>query len=344
VHGLPGCVPKRAYACHAVATELEPVYLIAGGDRPKIQRALRRLRDRIGDEATELLSALDASGDDAVAACNALGLFGGGRRLVIVGDVDRWKAADAKSVAAYLTSPAPETVLALVGDQIKKDSPLAKACAKAGHVLIYDVPKRRLPEWVAKQFADRGVEIDAEAARVLVELVGEDPEALASEIDKIAIWAAGDAVAVAQVEALAAGCAEVPGYELTDAWGRGDVPAVLAACRLLLERSPDSPSRSVPALVGLLVGHVGRVRSVQALLESGLSKREIAARLKRHPFYVEKLVGQARNYGVDDLRDAVVRLAALDHAIKGGSRLAVELELELALIAITSPSGAAVAA
>jgi DNA polymerase III subunit delta len=326
-----------------VAAELKPVYLVAGGDRPKIQRALRRLRDRIGDDATEILSAFDAGGEDAVAACNALGLFGGGRRLVIVTDVDRWKAADAKAVAAYLTSPAPDTVLALVGEETKKDSPLGKACRKVGEILIYDVPKRRLPEWVAKQFGERGVEIDAEATRVLVELVGEDPEALAGEIDKIATWAGEETVGVAQVEALAAGSAEVPGYELTDAWGRRDPTAALAACQLLLERSPDPPSRSVPALVGLLVGHVGRVRSVQALLESGLSAREIASRIKRHPFYVEKLVAQARNYRVDELRDAVVRLAALDHAIKGGSRLAVDLELERALIAITAPSEAVAA-
>ena len=326
-----------------MANDLKPVYLIIGGDRPKIQRALRRLRDRIGDDATEMLSAFDSSGEDAAAACNALGLFGGGSRLVVVSDVDRWKATDVKAVASYLESPTPDTVLALVGEEMKKDSPLGKACAKAGDVLVYDVPKRRLPEWVGKQFAERGVELDADAARALVELVGEDPEALACEVDKIATWAAGERVGVQEVERLGVGCSEVPGYELTDAWGRRDLAATLAACQLLLERSPDPASRSVPAVVGLLVGHVGRVRSVHALLEEGLSAREIASRLKRHPFYVEKLVAQARNYAVDELRDAVVRLAALDHAIKGGSRLAVDLELERALVAITAPRAAAAA-
>jgi DNA polymerase III delta subunit len=100
----------------------------------------------------------------------------------------------------------------------------------------------------------------------------------------------------------------------------------------------------VPALIGLLVGHVGRVRDCQAFAEEGLSAREAAARLKRHPFYVEKLYAQARNYGPDELRDTVVRLAVLDHAVKGGSRLAVDLELERALIDITRPRDAAVAA
>lgn len=324
-------------------TELKPVYLITGGDRPKIQRALRRLRDRIGEGAVELLSANDAGGDDAVAACNSMGLLGGGRRLVIVEEVEHWKAADVKVIAAYLASPAPDTVLALVAVELKKDSALGKACAKVGDVLVYDVAKRRLPEWVKQQFADRSVDADAEAARLLVEIVGEDPEELATEVDKIATWAAGEPVGVREIEQLAAGCAEIPGYDLTDAWGRRDLPGALAACQTLLERSGDPVSRTVPQLIGLLVGHVGRVRDCQLLTEEGLSAREAAARLKRHPFYVEKLYAQARNYGPDELREAVVRLAALDHAVKGGSRLAVDLELERALIDITRPREAAVA-
>jgi DNA polymerase-3 subunit delta len=326
------------------ATELKAVYLITGADRPKIQRALRRLRDRIGEDATELLTAHETSGDDAVAACNSLGLLGGGGRLVIVEDVDRWKAADTKSIAAYLASPAPDTVLALVASELKKDSALAKACAKVGDLLVYDVPKRRMADWVAKQFGERGVSVDAEAARLLIEVVGEDPEELASEVDKIATWSGGEPVGTREIELLAAGCAEVPGYQLTDAWGRRDLPGALGACQTLLERSGDPVSRTVPMLIGLLVAHVGRVRDCQVFAAEGLTAREAASRLKRHPFYVEKLYAQARNYGPDELRDAVVRLAELDHAVKGGSRLAVELELERALIDITRPREAALAA
>ena len=326
-----------------MANELKPVYLITGADRPKIQRALRRLRDRIGEDATELLSTYDTNGDDAVAACNSLGLLGGGGRLVVVEEVDRWKAADAKAVAAYLASPAPGTVLALVAAEMKKDSALAKACAKAGDVLVYDVPKRRLSEWVTKQFGDRSVGVDAEAARLLIEIVGEDPEELASEVDKIATWSAGEPVGTAEIELLAAGCAEIPGYELTDAWGRRDLQGALRACQTLLERSGDPLSRTVPMLIGMLVAHVGRVRDCQTFAEAGLTAREAASRLKRHPFYVEKLYAQARNYGPDELRDAVVRLAELDHAVKGGSRLSVDLELERALIEITRPRQTAAA-
>ena len=96
-----------------MADELKPAYLIAGGDRPKVDRAVDRLRSRFAPDAVEVLRAETTTGEEAVAACNALGLFAGEGRLIIVRHVDSWKAADAKAVGQYLTAPAPATTLAL---------------------------------------------------------------------------------------------------------------------------------------------------------------------------------------------------------------------------------------
>ena len=126
------------------AQELKPVYLVTGNDVPKVERTLERLRRRFDAGSVERLVAGKggASGDDVVAACNA-GTLLGGERLVLVthvdgqrGEYDRlsggWKAEDVEAVVAYLRDPAPGTVLCLVGAEVKKDSPLGKACAKAG--------------------------------------------------------------------------------------------------------------------------------------------------------------------------------------------------------------------
>ena len=51
-----------------MADELKPLYLLTGSDRPKIERALRRLRDRCDADGGELLTAVDTSGAVAVAA------------------------------------------------------------------------------------------------------------------------------------------------------------------------------------------------------------------------------------------------------------------------------------
>jgi DNA polymerase-3 subunit delta len=318
-----------------MAEDLKPAYLLAGTDRPKIDRALERLRRRFEPDALELLSAAEASGDDVVAACNALGLFAGGGRLIVVDGAEVWKAADAKAVASYLKAPAPATTLALVGGELKKDAPLAKAIAASGEVLLWDVPKRGLQRWVGEQFQVHGAKIEPEASRVLVELVGEDLYELAAEIDKLATWAGGDRVGVDDVERLVAARGEATNFALTDAWGARDVAGVLRASESMLERSGDPHSRTIPRLLGVLGNHVSRIQECQVLEASGLTAKEAAVRLKRNPYYVGKLYAQARNFSPEELRDVTVRLADLDHALKGGSRLAPELELERALIEIT---------
>jgi DNA polymerase III subunit delta len=324
----------------SVANELGPAYLLTGSDRPKIARAVARLRERIGADATEHLSAREATGADAVAACNALGLFVGEGRLVIVHEAERWKAADVKDVAAYLAAPAPATVLALVGSEIKVDSALAKAVAKAGQVLAYDVSKRKLPDWVAEQFARLGGKADADACRALVDIVGDDLDELQSEIDKLATWAAGEQITLRDVEQMAAGRAETAIFSLTDAWGRRDVGAVLASAEAIMERSVRPRSAELMKMISSMVNHVGRVRRCQRLADQGMRARDAAGQLKMHPFAAEKAFAQAANFSAEELGYAIVRLAELDAAAKGGSRLPADLELERALIDVTRPRAA----
>lgn len=318
-----------------MADDLKPAYLIAGSDRPKVDRAVERLRARFTPDAVELHDAAEACGEDVVAACNALGLFGDGVRLVLAENVENWRAPEAKAIAEYLKSPAPGTTLALVGGDLKKDGPLAKAVAGEGDVLIWDVPQRGVQAWVAEQFKLRGVKVDADACRMLLELVGNDLYELATEVEKIATWANGDPVTDAGIEQLVAPRAESPAFVLTDAWGARDVAGVLRAAERMLERSGDPRSRTIPRVVGSLTSYVGRIRACQRLEAEGVPAKEAASQLKMHPYYVQKLYAQARNYSPEELQDVTARLADLDWALKGGSRMPNDLELERALVEIT---------
>ena len=96
---------------------------------------------------------------------------------------------------------------------------------------------------------------------------------------------------------------------------------MLRACDSLLERS----SRELTGIAGLLASHVAKVRACQALA-------------------AEKAFAQAANFSVDELRAVTVRLAELDAALKGRSRLSGELELARALIDVTRPDREAAAA
>jgi DNA polymerase III delta subunit len=316
------------------ADPLLPVYLLSGTDRPKIRRALARLRVRLGDETLEVLNASESSGADAVASCNAMGLFGTeGGRLVVVEGVERWKADDIASVEAYIRAPTPGSILALVADEPLKSKALADACAKAGRVLVFDVPRPRdLPGWVRQQFERLGASIDPDAARALVEIAGEDATLLGAEIEKLAAWASDEPLTRSDVERLAVPSHDAPGWALTDPWGARDLPALLAACERELGHNTE------PFLIATrLAAQVGLVRTARALADEGLSTKEISKRVRRHEFRIRKALGHAENYSAEELDAATVRLAALDAALKGESRLAGELELIRALVEMTSP-------
>jgi DNA polymerase III subunit delta len=314
-----------------MADDLLPAYLLTGSDRPKIGRALRRLRTRFGDEAVELMSADTVSGEDVAGSLNSLGLFGAGRLIVVQG-VERWKKADVEALDGYLTDPVDGAVLALVADEPPKDDALGRLVARrGGEVLVYDIPKPKDPSvWVRSEFARLGAQATDDAARRLVDIAGDDVGLLEQEVEKLAIWADGEQIGPREVEELAVPLHEAPIWALSDAWGGRDVGGVMSACESELEKGVE------PFLIAVrLAAQVGLVRAVQALADEGHGAREIAGRLKKHEFRIRKALGHAERYSRDELDAAIVRLAALDAALKGASRVSNELELERALLEIT---------
>ncbi len=204
-------------------------------------------------------------------------------------------------------------------------------------MLLYDVPKRRHVAWVAERFRQAGVKAEADACALLVEYVGEeDLHGLASEIDKIATWAQGEPVGIAEIEQLVTPVADIPPFALTDAWADRHPGRLLDLSETFFDRS-DKPRRDTAArLAATLNGHLTRMRQLKRLAADGVPAREAATALKMHPFYGEKVYRQADGFSDDELAGATVRFAELDLALKGGSKLAPDVELLRALIDVSA--------
>ena len=138
---------------------------------------------------------------DAVGACNALGLFAA-RRLILVEGCDAWRADDiARHLEPYAAAPAPDTVLALVFDGAAAQGQPA-AQARAGGRAAHPRPAADRQARARTTLAPHGVRLEPDAARRLVDLVGERPEQLDAELHKLATWADGEEVDERVVDAL----------------------------------------------------------------------------------------------------------------------------------------------
>jgi DNA polymerase III delta subunit len=232
-------------------------------------------------------------------------------------------------------------VLCLVATEVKKDAPLVKAVAKTGSVLVYEIEKKKTVGWVADRFRSAGIRVDAEAAALLVALVGEtDKHALAQEIDKVVTWARSDpdvTVGEREILDLVAPWGENPPWAITDAWAAHDPARALRAVQQVLHHAgtPQRRRDEAARLAATLGSHLGKLRRVGAAAAAGERPGDYAQRTKQHRFPVDKLYRQVEGMSASELDDATRTLARLDVALKGGSRLASELELQRAVTALS---------
>jgi DNA polymerase-3 subunit delta len=109
------------------------------------------------------------------------------RRVIIIRDVAALKKDPRKVLDQYLSKPAPDTLVMLVGTAgSKADSALSGAST----VLQFDhLTGDRIPRWIAhKASTEFGVRITEPAIELLQAAVGSDLHQLAGELDKLASY------------------------------------------------------------------------------------------------------------------------------------------------------------
>jgi DNA polymerase III delta subunit len=123
--------------------------------------------------------------------------------------------------------------------------------------------------------------------------------------------------------------------------GTRDRASVIALSEVIFERDDRSRRDVAARMAGAMTAHVTRLAALKRYAMRGAGSKEAAGELGMHPFRAQKLSEQAEGFSAEELYDAVVRLADLDGALKGQSRLAADLEVQRALVDLTRRPGAA---
>jgi DNA polymerase-3 subunit delta len=301
-----------------MAPPLEPAYLIGGADRGKVARAVSRLRSRVTAEggSEERHDAGQTTAAEVALAGMALGLFAG-PRLLLVDGVEAWSSADVGPLEGYLADPTPGTTLALVaGAGMRADHRLRKLLT-GPRLLLFELPKgRELPAFVRKEAERVGARLEPDALRRLIDLVGEQPAALVSELEKLAAYAAGEPIDASTVDELVFAEGAIAAWAVTDALSARNRRTLYRSLERVLERG-QKPQALAPQL-GRHLDRLGRARQA---LDAGLDARAFAKQVGMHEFPARKLLDAAHRTSQAEAAAGVVRMAAADFELKGGSRL-----------------------
>jgi len=115
---------------------------------------------------------------------------------------------------------------------------------------------------------------------------------------------------------------------MVDALGNRNGELALRMLHRLLDE--DEPLR----LFGMIVRQFRMLLQTREMLDSGFGESEISKRLKTYPFIARKLIGQVRNFTIEDLEAIYHKLLNTDKAIKTG-QMAGDVALDMLVTSLT---------
>lgn len=309
-------------------------YLLHGTDSYAIQQRLADLKLKVGDDTLQQLNivTLDGRGlqlGDLQRTCDTLP-FLGDKRLVIVRDLLKSKPAYLKDLAIYLATLPESTRLVLVENAtVGSTHPISVLVKKleGGFEMHFGTLKgANLERWVRDKVAASGGRIEPAAAHLLSSNVGSDTNMLMNEIEKLVLYRGSLPIEPGHVELLCPYVAEASIFELVDAIGSRN--GHLAAMRF---QKKIAEGTQPTYLFTMIVRQFRLLIQVSDLVSRQLTSDQIANYLDTRPFVVNKLIGQARNYTIDQLIQIYNRLLEIDVNSKTGrGELATDLPLLIA--------------
>jgi DNA polymerase-3 subunit delta len=216
-------------------------------------------------------------------------------RLVVVRRAQALAQKGEAALAAYAADPNPTTrLLLLADDQLeatrdRKSHWLLGVIPAAAVVALPARQGRQLADWLRQRAAAEGITLGEEAARTLVEWVGDDSARLLGEVRKAALAGGADAhtVGVREVSAVVGEHRMSDVFDLTRAVERRDTGQALRLLdRLLVTEEPVR-------LLALLTRGVRVSWTARDLHRRGQSVDQIARSLRMPAPVVERLVAHA---------------------------------------------------
>jgi DNA polymerase III subunit delta len=309
-------------------TGLKSAYLVHGDDHGAIAERRARLRALAeqgpdGAAGVQLLEG-DAATPAGVAAALAAMTFALGRRVILVEGAQRFKQADVeRELAPALAQLDAQTTVALFArEDAKAKAPRAlhDAVRAAGGQIVAQMLAKpwELPRWVRARAGELGLAMDMPAARALVSAVGERPQRLLRELERLALELDADPSRPASVGeqdvAGAARSAEPRAFVLADALVAADAPAATLAYLRLREQG-----ERVGGLLYVIAQRLRDALEVAERLDAGDPADAVRRGLRMPPRAAERFVADVAASDPDRFRRALVTLSELELSLRGGA-------------------------
>jgi DNA polymerase-3 subunit delta len=323
------------------ASELKPVWLIAGSEHLLVLEAADRLRARARELGYAEREVFDVDNrfdwNELAMAGAAMSLFASRRIIDVRMPTGRPGKEGSAAISAWCESPPPDTVLLITAQDWSKqhEGAWVNAIDRAGVAMpVWPLKLEEMPQWIAARLTSRGVKATRDAIDLLAERVEGNLLAAAQEVDKLSLLVGNATLDVETLEASVADDARFDAFRLTDAAIGGDAARALR----IVEGLRAEGEEAIPLLGWLL----SQLRLLARLAEAGSNNLNQAFRNERvwdarQPMFKRALkAGDAAHW-----ERCIVQAGRIDRIAKGRADGDVWREIERLVAAIASPRRAA---
>ena len=321
------------------------IYLLHGNDEFAIQGFLKEnLIPKMGvkTDAAMDITTLDGATDRLEAIQSEVQTipFLSKRRMIILNNPLALAKKDRNAFKEFLAIVPETTALVLVAG-------ILPAPKKGVHWLIdwaqsnsdrcwtrgFTLPTgAAMTSWIHDQAADLGGNIEKSAAQLLASYIDEDPRLAKKEIEKLLTYVDySRPITEEDVIELVSDVRQGDVFEMVDAIGYGDGKKAMFMLRRLLEDSDALP------LFGMIVRQFRLLIQIRELIDDDPAQDHIsiANQIGSHPYPVQKLMPQVRQFNLTQLKTIFHQLSEVDQAIKSG-QLESDLALDMLIASLTN--------
>jgi DNA polymerase-3 subunit delta len=311
------------------AGRIRPVYLFSGEEEYLKEDALRRIKGALIQPEFlqfnyDLLSGKEIEGRELL---NKLLTqpAGGGKRLVVIRDVQKLSSSVREKIIEYLKSPSQDACLILWTLKVDLRKKFYITIEKQGEsVTFYPLRDRELSLWIRDHLSQRKKKISADALGLLIDRVGNNLGEIAGELEKLLIRVGKrNEINLEDVENLVGAIKSHTIFELTDAIGKKREKEALN----ILSQMMDGGT-SATEILYMVVRQFRLLLRTKNLLEKKFPEGKIIQTLALKPFVVKNLVKQVKNFSLKKLIESFDNLLQAEVEIKSSiktPRMVLEL-------------------
>ncbi|MDD5011050.1 MAG: DNA polymerase III subunit delta [Phycisphaerae bacterium] len=304
-------------------TDTKPVYVIAGKDEFLVAEEVSRIVGELLKPEQMQMCLWRAEADKVTAAEVFDDLrtlpFLAEKRVVVLSGADDFVSNNRELLEKYFASPAASGVLILSVSKWQSNTRLAKALPKVGYLIeVGELKSSSLISYIRNYARDaHNKNLSYNAGQMLVELSGNEPGILRSEIDKLAAYVdAAKNITEKDIGELVGRNRVFGAFEVIDSMTAGDTGRALERLRMMFGADKDAEY----TVVGAFAWHFRRMFTASAMLKKN-NPDEVARKLRI--FWNQKqFFDVVKKMTLKRIGDCLRRLAEIDYQTKTGGATA----------------------